>query len=179
MTVAITTTLAIPIHMTSTITTTVGITSINTSTSTDTIILSDVAECNQSQSLIFNVQHRGCSPKGGPGTLGIRFRVHGFRVILGLLACIMGLIKNHQGPTRTPSDMNSETPNLTQKLILIMWTLPAGSRQGCREGLQHLHSRKLAWKPQKGPIKTTVLLKGYSMGFHVSLGECITRNSTG
>ena len=25
---------------------------------------------------------------------------------------------------------------------------------------------------QKGPIKTTVLLKGYDMGFHVSLGEC-------
>ena len=26
-------------------------------------------------------------------------------------------------------------------------------------------------KTQKGPIKTTVLLKGDSMGFHVSLGE--------
>ena len=25
---------------------------------------------------------------------------------------------------------------------------------------------------QKGPIKTTVLLKGDYMGFHVSLGEC-------
>ena len=35
-----------------------------------------------------------------------------------------------------------------------------------------LHSRKLTWKPKKGPIKTTVLLKGDYMGFHVSLGEC-------
>ena len=35
-----------------------------------------------------------------------------------------------------------------------------------------LHSRKLTWKPQKGPIKTTFLLKGDYMGFHVSLGEC-------
>ena len=35
-----------------------------------------------------------------------------------------------------------------------------------------LHSRKLAWKPKKGPIKTTVPLKGGYMGFHVSLGEC-------
>ena len=33
-----------------------------------------------------------------------------------------------------------------------------------------IHSRKLTWKPKKGPIKTTVLLKGYYMGFHVSLG---------
>ena len=35
-----------------------------------------------------------------------------------------------------------------------------------------LHSRKLTWKPKKGPIKTTVLLKGDYLGFHVSLGEC-------
>ena len=35
-----------------------------------------------------------------------------------------------------------------------------------------IHSRKLTWKPKKGPIKTTVLLKGDYMGFHVSLGEC-------
>ena len=26
---------------------------------------------------------------------------------------------------------------------------------------------------QKGPIKTTVLLKGGFMGFHVSLGQCM------
>ena len=36
-----------------------------------------------------------------------------------------------------------------------------------------LPSRKLTWKPKKGPIKTTVLLKGGYMGFHVSLGECM------
>ena len=37
-------------------------------------------------------------------------------------------------------------------------------------GLQH--SRKLTWKPKKSPLKTTVLLQGDYMGFHVSLGEC-------
>ena len=41
-----------------------------------------------------------------------------------------------------------------------------GSQLGC------LHSRKLAWKPKRGPIKTTVPLKWGYMGFHVSLGEC-------
>ena len=35
-----------------------------------------------------------------------------------------------------------------------------------------VHSRKLTWKPKKGPMKTTVLLKGDFLGFHVSLGEC-------
>ena len=40
------------------------------------------------------------------------------------------------------------------------------------EALGRLHSRKLTWKPKKGPMKTTVLLKGGYMGFHVSLGEC-------
>ena len=35
------------------------------------------------------------------------------------------------------------------------------------------HSRKLTWKPKKGPVTTAVLLKGdFQMGFHVSLGEC-------
>ena len=32
--------------------------------------------------------------------------------------------------------------------------------------------RLLTWKPIRGPIKTTVPLKGGYMGFHVSLGEC-------
>ena len=45
---------------------------------------------------------------------------------------------------------------------------------GCCEA-PVLYSRKLTWKPKKGPIKTTVLLKGDYMGFHVSLGECIYR----
>ena len=40
-----------------------------------------------------------------------------------------------------------------------------------------LPSRKLTWKPQKGPIKTTVLLKGGYMSFHVSLGECTSATS--
>ena len=34
-----------------------------------------------------------------------------------------------------------------------------------------LHSRKLTWKPNEGPKKTTVLPNGAYMGFHVSLGE--------
>ena len=38
--------------------------------------------------------------------------------------------------------------------------------------LEDVPSRKLTWKPKKGPIKATVLLKGGYMGFHVSLGEC-------
>ena len=33
-------------------------------------------------------------------------------------------------------------------------------------------------EPKKGPIKTTVLLKGDYLGFHVSLGECKNNNST-
>ena len=36
---------------------------------------------------------------------------------------------------------------------------------------KYLHSRKLTWKPKKGPVKTTVLLQGDYRGFHVSLGE--------
>ena len=31
---------------------------------------------------------------------------------------------------------------------------------------------KKNWKPIRGPMKTTVPLKGVYMGFHVSLGEC-------
>ena len=38
------------------------------------------------------------------------------------------------------------------------------------DGLSTLSETK--WKPKRGPIKATVLLKGYYMGFHVSLGEC-------
>ena len=39
-----------------------------------------------------------------------------------------------------------------------------------------LPSRKLTWKPsKKGPVKTTVLLKGDYMSFHVSLGECTSQ----
>ena len=36
-----------------------------------------------------------------------------------------------------------------------------------------IHSRKPTWKPKKGTIKTTGLLKGGYMGFHVNLGECM------
>ena len=32
-------------------------------------------------------------------------------------------------------------------------------------------SRKLTWKPKKGPIKIIALLKEGYMGFHVGLGE--------
>ena len=33
------------------------------------------------------------------------------------------------------------------------------------------YSRKLIWKPKKGPLNTTVPVKGGYMGFHVSLGS--------
>ena len=35
-----------------------------------------------------------------------------------------------------------------------------------------LPSRKLTWKPKKGPTKTTVPIKRGFLGFHVNLGEC-------
>ena len=41
-----------------------------------------------------------------------------------------------------------------------------------RGSLLQIHSRKLTWKPNKGPIQTTVPLKEGYMGFHVNLGEC-------
>ena len=44
--------------------------------------------------------------------------------------------------------------------------------------IQDLPSRKLTWKPKKGPKKTTVLLNGGYMGFHVSLGECTVCKSS-
>ena len=49
----------------------------------------------------------------------------------------------------------------------------AGDVQAFLCWMQYVHSRKLTWKPKKGPVKTTVLLKGGYVGFHVSLGECI------
>ena len=45
------------------------------------------------------------------------------------------------------------------------------------DGIPVLHSRKLTWKPKKGPIQTIVLLRGDYMGFHVSLGGCRFRIS--
>ena len=38
-----------------------------------------------------------------------------------------------------------------------------------------LHVWKLTWKPNRGPIKTTVPVEWDYMGFHVSLGECMCR----
>ena len=49
----------------------------------------------------------------------------------------------------------------------------------CREIITHIRSRKLTWNPKKGSIKTTVLLKGVYMGFHVSLGECTSTTVVG
>ena len=63
----------------------------------------------------------------------------------------------------------------TESMARVLPTL-ALRVQGCglvTELARCLHSRKLTWKPKKGPIKTTVLLKGYYMGFHVSLGVFI------
>ena len=68
---------------------------------------------------------------------------------------------------------------------MITMSLVLGVLRGTRSGVEglmgrapvhqvvrFLHSWKLTWKPIKGPIKTTVPLKGVYMGFHVSLGEC-------
>ena len=44
--------------------------------------------------------------------------------------------------------------------------------------ISRLHSRKLTWQPQKGPIKTTGLLEGDYMSLHVSLGESNTKSET-
>ena len=51
------------------------------------------------------------------------------------------------------------------------------SQRGFQKNNQWFHSRKLTWKPKKGPIKTTVLLKWGSMGFHVNLGECTPKDT--
>ena len=50
--------------------------------------------------------------------------------------------------------------------------LGGASRVAYKASCRKLHSRKVTWKPKKVSIKTTVLLKGDYMGFHVSLGEC-------
>ena len=61
---------------------------------------------------------------------------------------------------------------------IFLYTFPTAARAAvctclAKSLTSQIHSRKLTWKPQKGPIKTTVLIKGGYMGFHVSLGECI------
>ena len=56
-------------------------------------------------------------------------------------------------------------------------TLQVGIPDARPCSLRGLHSRKLTWKPKKGPIKTTVTLKWGYMGFHVNLGECRVYNS--
>ena len=45
--------------------------------------------------------------------------------------------------------------------------------RGDEAGTKGIHSWKLTWKPKKGPLKTTVPLKGDYMGFHASFQECI------
>ena len=55
-----------------------------------------------------------------------------------------------------------------------MGVVQKGPSKGVYRGhVGDIHSWKLTWKPKKGPIKTTVLLKGGHMSFQVSLGECI------
>ena len=41
--------------------------------------------------------------------------------------------------------------------------------------MKGLPSQKLTWKPEKGPMKTTVPLKRRYMGVHVSLGASVLR----
>ena len=75
-------------------------------------------------------------------------------------------------------------PNLiSSNLVATWWDAGATKRQRTLSGMyaynnrvitsyNWVHSWKLTRKPQRGPIKTTVLLKWGYMGFHVSLGEC-------
>ena len=71
----------------------------------------------------------------------------------------------------------SQDPKLKSEILHVGFThaRPGVGRTAHNTHMQlggRLHSRKLTWKPKKGLIKTTVLLKGYCIGFHVSLGEC-------
>ena len=66
--------------------------------------------------------------------------------------------------------------------LKIMWLgrfrrLPSSCRDSNQDAptSRDLPTRKLTWKPKKGPIKTTVPSKRGYMGFHVSLEECIAR----
>ena len=70
-------------------------------------------------------------------------------------------------PEKTGIKLYGSGPGLV--LVRLMEENPATPRVS---RIQGVHSRKLTWKPKKGPIKTTVLLNGDYMGFHVSLGEC-------
>ena len=74
------------------------------------------------------------------------------------------------------SAKNPETPGAWQVLALAEVLCADKAASGlCTCAIQgYVHSRKLTWKPKKCPLKTTVLLKGNYMGFHVSLGECIS-----
>ena len=62
----------------------------------------------------------------------------------------------------------------------LFWSVQLPTAASRKRKIHVVHSQKLTWKPKKGPIKTTVLLQGDYMGFHVSLGECsyMTRQAT-
>ena len=63
-------------------------------------------------------------------------------------------------------------PGPSATLLRLMHRLPELPGLWHKTQVTKLHSRKITWKPKKGPIQTTDLLKGGYMGFHVSLGEC-------
>ena len=51
--------------------------------------------------------------------------------------------------------------NTLDSKVLKLWVAEEGGYQANLGETSGVHSRKLACKPKKGPIKTTVLLKGY------------------
>ena len=69
------------------------------------------------------------------------------------------------------ADISQHTKAMTFGLLSTLLVFPLIHPMIMPYRISYIHSRKLTWKPQKGPIKTTVLLKGGYMGFHVSLGE--------
>ena len=80
--------------------------------------------------------------------LGLRDWGLGLRVSLGVVFCIRAPKRNHE------IDQTRESMKLCWG-VEISSTLPETNME-----------------TQKGSIKTTVLVKGGYMGFHVSLGEC-------
>ena len=87
------------------------------------------------------------------------------------------------GPAAPPaSPMEAGTPGQPSFKVLLngsqlrvaMTQTQAVERTIAVAAIIPIHSRKLTWKPKKGTVKNTVLLRRGYTRFHVSLGECIT-----
>ena len=84
---------------------------------------------------------------------------------------------------QTDITLNLNSPMLNQSAAFIaghksVWSLFSCTGFPLLLG-DMVHSRKLTCKPKKGPIKTTVLLKGGHVGFHLSLGNVVRVSGLG